>query len=127
MLEKAAAVDCVQHHAELWSIVAEIGQDEVQAIMSAAFAPPQERPSEYASQLLMQWELADPRDRWRWTGELPPAPEVMPIAKPAYRPAQSTVDAFHFVLRAGDPERLATWLRNHPDDAPALLEILEAA
>jgi hypothetical protein len=32
------------------------------------------KPLSYAEQLVRQWELADPRDRWRHTGEpTPPA------------------------------------------------------
>lgn len=132
------AVDMLQNFAEQRGLVVELGQDKVQDVIATAFiwarafaaadeAEEENLPSDYASQLLMQWELADPRDRWRWTGELPPAPEVVPIARPACRPAQSTVDAFRIVLAEGDPERLAVWLRNHPDDAPLLLEMLEAA
>ncbi|MCK1627409.1 hypothetical protein IVA98_30710 [Bradyrhizobium sp. 160] len=127
MLEKTDAVDCAQRHAELWGVVDEIGQDEVQAIMSLAFSPAEGLQSDYASRLVMQWELADPRDRWRWTGELPPMQQVPAIEKLPYRTAQSTIDAFHYVVREGDPERLATWLRNHPADVPTLVGMLEVA
>ncbi|MCP2125798.1 hypothetical protein [Bradyrhizobium ottawaense] len=127
ILEKSDAVDCVQRHAELWGVVDEIGQDEVQRLMAEAFAPAEELPSDCASHLLMQWELADPRDRWRWTGELPPVQQAATIDKPVYRTAQSTIDAFHYVLSLGDRERLAAWLLNHPDDAPAFFKSVEAA
>ncbi|TFV75361.1 hypothetical protein E4K64_16485 [Bradyrhizobium frederickii] len=127
MLEKIDAVDCVQRHAGLWGVVDEIGQDEVQRLMSEYFAPPPEVPSDYAARLIRDWEMADERDRHRWTGELPPVQQVVVAQKLPHRPAQSTVDAFRYVMRVGDPERLTAWLRNHPDDAPALLEMLEAA
>ncbi|TYL87837.1 hypothetical protein FXB38_03195 [Bradyrhizobium cytisi] len=121
------AVDNLKQIAELAGYVDELGQDEVQRLMSEAFAPAEELPSDYAPQLVMQWELADLRDAWRWTGELPPVQQTARIEKPSYRTAQATVDAFHFVLSLGDPERLAAWLRNHPDDASSLIGTLEEA
>jgi hypothetical protein len=42
-----------------------------------------------------------------------------------YRPAASTLDAFWFVVGLDDPERLASWLRDRPQDAPFLLKLLE--
>lgn len=124
---KQVAVDNLQLLAESAGYVDELGQDEVQRLMGEAFAPVQELPPDYAATLVMQWELADPRDRWRWTGELPPVEQAAAIVKPPHRTARSTLDAFHFVMGLGDPERLAAWLRNHPDDALVLLETLEAA
>ncbi|WP_157644369.1 hypothetical protein [Bradyrhizobium sp. WSM2793] len=137
-MEMQWAVDMLQNFAEQRGLVAELGQDKIQDVIAAAFiwarslaaadeAEVEDLPSDYASQLVMQWELDDKRDRWKWTGELPPAPEVMPIEKPAYHTPQSTVDAFLFALSAGDPDRLAVWLRNHVDDAPAFARMLEAA
>jgi hypothetical protein len=53
--------------------------------------------------------------------------EVPPPREPElYRPAASTVDAFWFVASLRDPERLKAWLRNHPEDAPFLLQLLES-
>jgi hypothetical protein len=51
---------------------------------------------------------------------LPPPREPEP-----YRPAQSTVDAFWFVVGLRDPERFKVWLADRPKDAPFLLELLE--
>lgn len=121
------SVDDMQYLAEHWGLVDEIGQDEVQRIIAEAFMPAEDLPSDYAAQLVMAWELDDPRDRWKRTGELPPVWQAAAIAKPAYRTPQSTIDAFGYVLSLGDGERLAAWLREHPTDAPALLETLEAA
>jgi len=47
-----------------------------------------------ADDFVIQVEMADPRDRWRHTGELPPAvvPESSP--KKEYRTPQATIDAF---------------------------------
>ncbi|MBB4378231.1 hypothetical protein [Bradyrhizobium sp. SBR1B] len=132
------SVDVLQAFAEQRGLVVELGQDKVQDVIAAAFiwaralaatdeAEAAASPSDYVNQLLMQWELDDERDNWKWTGQLPPARQAAVIEKPQYRTAQSTIDAFHFVLSLGDPERLAAWLRNHPDDAPALFKSVEAA
>ncbi|MCS3895800.1 hypothetical protein M2171_004933 [Bradyrhizobium japonicum USDA 38] len=133
------SVDMLQNFAEQRGLVAELGQNKVQDVVAAAFIwarslePADDAEdaeacdSGYAASLIMRWEIADPRDRWRWTGELPPAQLVPTIEKTPYRTAQSTIDAFHFVLSLGDPEHLAAWLLNHPDDAPALFKSVEAA
>jgi hypothetical protein len=78
--------------------------------------------------IVTSWELADPRDAWRRTGEPPPAASVRNsdiAAKPArapqpYHPAQSTVDAFRFLTGAGDVGKVRQWLADRPKDAPAL-------
>jgi hypothetical protein len=78
-----------------------------------------------ADDLVTQWELADPRDRWRHTGESPPQlDEGFPPPRP-HRTARSTIDAFFYVLRLKDPERLAAWLDDHPYDKEFLLKLLE--
>ncbi|WP_050043681.1 hypothetical protein [Bradyrhizobium sp. LTSPM299] len=79
------------------------------------------------------WELADPRDAWRQTGEAPPAWTVRnsdiagstPERPQLYRTAQSTVEAFRFVVAAGDIQHVKGWLGDHPKDAPYLISILE--
>jgi hypothetical protein len=76
-----------------------------------------------AADLVKQWELADPRDRWRHTGEPPPKASA-PNARPEpYRAPQSTVDAFKYVVSLNDADYLARWLANHPADAPELFKI----
>jgi hypothetical protein len=84
--------------------------------------------------LVTCWEIADPRDAWRRTGELPPPANVRnsdisarPADKPRpHRPAQSTVDAFRFLVALGDLQRLKSWLAARPKDAPFLLAMLES-
>jgi hypothetical protein len=74
-----------------------------------------------ADDLVTQWELADPRDRWRHTGELPPPlDEGIPAPRP-YWTAQSTIDAYKYLVRQGDAARLEAWLDQHPLDAEYLL------
>ena len=83
-----------------------------------------------AAHVVKQWEMADPRDAWRHTGETPPpdhvrnGPQTEPC-RPSRRPAQSTIDAFLHLARH-DPERLPGWLANHPQDAPELFKIWKA-
>jgi hypothetical protein len=43
----------------------------------------------------------------------------------AYRTAQFTIDAFKYLVRLRDPERLKAWLADRPQDAPTLLKLLE--
>lgn len=78
--------------------------------------------------IVRRLELADPRDRWKHTGEPPPPLVPEPSYRPrrAYCTPQSTVDAFKYVLSLEDPTHLKDWLRDHPDDAPFLLKQLES-
>jgi hypothetical protein len=55
-----------------------------------------------------------------------PADPPAPREPPPYRPAQSTVDAFWYVVSLRDPERFKAWLAARPDDAPFLLKLLES-
>jgi hypothetical protein len=83
--------------------------------------------------LVKQWELADPRDRWKHTGEAPP-PEIVrnsdisakPPKAPSYRTPQATIDAFFYVAALGDADGLVRWLAQHPLDAPYLRKIWRA-
>jgi hypothetical protein len=80
-----------------------------------------------ACDLVTQWELADPRDAWRHTGEKRPRPE--PAAAPRsqrYTTPQSVVDAFLFVARNHDADYVAKWLANHPHDVETLTKLWEA-
>jgi hypothetical protein len=82
---------------------------------------------EEVAAMVARMELADPRDRWRHTGEQPPArinSNEEFISSP-YRTPQSTIDAFWYVVRLGDPEYLIGWLARHPLDAPVLHELWE--
>jgi hypothetical protein len=42
-----------------------------------------------------------------------------------YQTAQSTVDAFWYLVRINEPDRLKAWLEARPLDAPKLLKIYE--
>lgn len=128
ILERVDAVDCIQRHAELWGVVDAFGQDKVQAAMAAAFAPAPEIPSGYAYQLVRGWELADSRDRHRWTGEMPPASQPAPEWPPRrpYATPQSAIDAFFVVHGTGDANRLSNWLTAHPRDVSTLHKLWRA-
>jgi hypothetical protein len=75
--------------------------------------------------LVRSWELDDPRDRWRHTGEPRPKAASDIPSKPPYRTPQATVDAFWYVVRLGDADRLTEWFAEHPLDAPYLCELWE--
>ena len=103
ILPLATAVDNLQWLAERWDLIALHGQGAIQDAMALAFAVDVSPASALPA-------LPDPAPPQRRKG-----------------PAQSTVDAFKYVLRCGNPDALKAWLRDHVDDAPALLEHLEAA
>src|SRR5437868_2689475 len=94
------------------------------------------RIEEEAAVRLARWEMADPRDRWRHTGEPPPPDHVRngpitPTPPPMceehpYRPDAATVDVFRHLVMAGDIERLTAWLAGRPKDAPLLLALIES-
>ena len=52
---------------------------------------------------------------------LPPRSKAEP-----YRPAESTIAAFQYVVSLNDLEHLKNWLADHPADAPFLLKLLES-
>jgi hypothetical protein len=54
------------------------------------------------------------------SSKVPPRGEPEPS-----RPAASTVDAFSYVVSLDDLDRLKAWLRDRPEDTPALLKLLE--
>ena len=59
---------------------------------------------------------------------MPDCPPIVPRSEPEpNRPAQSTVEAFRFVVAAGgDIGRIKAWLADRPKDAPYLLALLES-
>jgi hypothetical protein len=93
------AVDELQAAAERTGLIDRIGRDEVQAIMSAAFAAVRVPPASVV-----------------------PEPEGL---EPSPSTPKSTIDAFWTVVRCNDPERLKSWLRQRPADVPVLLKLLE--
>jgi hypothetical protein len=135
-LSKQQAVDNLQHLIESLNVPGE-DRDAAQAIMAEAFSRCEatEDLDQPSVDLVTQWELADPRDRWKRTGDRPPADDVRNGAvagkqanKPQRRgPPQATLDAFKYVVSLGNPEYLAKWLRDHSDVAPILLKQLPEA
>jgi hypothetical protein len=133
------AVDELQAYAEQSGLIDLIGQDEAQRIMGEAFAAadlPPEADHELsqacereimlrAANLVQQWELADPRDRWQHAGEARPKPSAVPPRREPYELLEVVKQAFWFVATR-EPEKLKAWLARHPDDAPALHKIWKA-
>jgi hypothetical protein len=132
------AVDELQAYAEDFGLVDRIGQDEAQRIMSEAFAMAEAAPDELneaseqeimlrTANLVRQWELDDPRDAWRHTGEHPPrAIESAPTAAQPYRTPESVIQGFWHVVRLDDAERLARWLDQRPRDEKFLCKLWKA-
>lgn len=97
------------------------------------FCADDDPPEWFVGGIMRQWELNDPRDRWRRSGDAPPAAHIRnsdisarPTATPQYRTPRSTVEAFLYVVRLDDPEYLARWLAGHKRDAARLLKIWKA-
>jgi hypothetical protein len=97
-ITKQVAVDAMQFLADAAGYVDEVGQAEIQRLMAQAFAPAEIDPPPLAP--------ASPDER----------------ARP-YRPPQATIDAFFYLVRQDDADRLTAWLSNHPRDAAHLHEI----
>src|SRR4030081_3485577 len=57
------------------------------------------RRQEEIAAIVRDWEMDEPRDRWRHTGEPRPAPHPPPAPpREPYAPPQATLDAFRFVV-----------------------------
>ena len=74
------------------------------------------RRQEDVATILARWEATDSN-----TDRLPSV-----RTSELYRPAQSTRDAFFYVVALDDVDRLKAWLADHPKDAPILLQLLES-
>jgi hypothetical protein len=127
------AVDELQAFATLSGLVEAISQQSVQETMAFDGDVGMVDACEYeihlrTANLVQQWELADPRDRWRWTGEPRPiAQPEQPARREPYPPPQATIDAFFFLARQQDADCLARWLAARPTDAPALYKIWKSS
>jgi hypothetical protein len=78
---------------------------------------------ERRAELIRQIEVAEimaRMDAMEGPSKAPPRAEPEP-----YRPPQSTIDAFWYVVGLRDPERFKAWLADRPKDAPFLLQLLE--
>jgi hypothetical protein len=123
------AVDELQAYAEVSGLVDRVGQDAAQEIMGEAFAMVDLLPDAddelneacereiilRGAEIMQRWEAADKRRR-----------SYPPHRPEPYRPAESTVAAFRYVVSLDDPDYLAAWLAKHPADAPHLLKIWKA-
>jgi len=100
LLSKPTAIDHLQWLAETWHLVELHGQDAIQVIIAKPFS----------------------RIRYELVSDEPPDD----IEPPKHAgTAQSTIDAFWYVVGLNDEDRLASWLANHRQDAPYLRKLLE--
>ena len=93
------AVDGLQAAAVQYGLIADLGQDKVQRIISEAFAKVP-RPGKLEDAIA---ELADGLNDWLFDETSRPHGEV----------AQSTLDAAAYLVLQNDPERLRAWLEKH--------------
>jgi hypothetical protein len=75
------------------------------------------------SDFVARLEMADPRDRWKHTGELPSSFIAEPPLKNEYRTPQATLDAFFGWIVRQDEATQAHWLAEHPKDAPLIRKL----
>jgi hypothetical protein len=80
---------------------------------------------ERRADLIRQIEIAEIMARMEAMDS--PAEIHPPRAPEPYRPARSTVDAFFYLVRLDDLERIKAWLADRPTDAPLLLAMLESS
>jgi hypothetical protein len=146
------AADSLQHDAEASGLIAELGQDEVQAIMAAAFAnvgPDLELVAGAAESSSAEdaWNSPTWRqaaidyhqargDRVSIVGphDLPARWDEMPIGEFSHRlndpqrhgVAKSTLDAADYLLRENDPKRFEAWLLRHtPAERTAIIAYID--
>jgi hypothetical protein len=100
------AVDALQAAAAANGLVAELGQDAVQEIMSAAFV----RTLALASTM---------------TAPIPPDEPLEHRPAPGHL-AASTIDALRYVISQRDPERLRSWLTRRPRGERQVMKSLMA-
>src|SRR6266851_3044857 len=77
---------------------------------------------ERRAELIRQVEVAALLARWEAQDALAPCEPLPPREPDPYRPAQSTIHAFWFVIGLRDPERFKAWLADRLKDAPFLLQ-----
>jgi hypothetical protein len=125
-IELHDAVDELQHWAEKTGLVAAIGQDAVQAILSQPFALVRAELDEIEPTLAELAVEFDAADSWQRLGDaaancverMAHSAKVKPKC-----PADSTIAAFLYVARNESTDYLAKWLAQRPLDAPHLLKI----
>jgi hypothetical protein len=104
-LEIPDCVDNLQHFAKRTGLVKMIGQDAVQAIIDEELRPVRDRVAAGESK---RGDILE-EDQAQQDG---------------HKTAQSTVDAFFYLVRLGDSARLKCWLDDHPLDREHLQRLL---
>ena len=77
----------------------------------------------YAREIIKRWEYEDRRRPARTDGD--PMSNILTFRPRPYRTPEATIDAFWYLVRLNDPDRLKAWLAARPKDAPTLLELYE--
>jgi hypothetical protein len=103
-IELHEAVDELQAYAERAGLLAQIGQDAVQAIIAEPFA---RIPTTIEPKAILQ------------------VPEPEPPKRSYYTP-QSTISAFWYAVGLNDENYLTQWIAEHPKDAAYLRKLWEA-
>ena len=81
---------------------------------------------ERRAELIRQVEVAEIFARLEAMDSPSERPVVVREVEPKpYRTPQATTDAFSYLVRLGDVDRLKDWLLARPEDAPFLLGLLE--
>jgi hypothetical protein len=139
------ATDALQDYAERSGLVAVIGQDATQSIMSDAFACLHPGECEWCGlrleqhmridtaagpeffcddlEALIQLRAADLVIHWEMEDSR--ACETRQQEQPS-RPAPNTIAAFQSIVERGNVGALKAWLADRPQDAPFLLALLES-
>jgi hypothetical protein len=122
-LEIVDVVDPLQDFAESTGLVAGIGQDRVQAIISGGAEPAEELPpsSPMSHHIVARDGVASASELQRMIDRCGEE------RRRRNGPPQATIDAFHYVVNLDDQERLDSWLADHAQDASALIEMLRKA
>jgi hypothetical protein len=128
-LDLQTAIDELWLASERDGLIRMFGADAVQRVLAESFARwhvwAEIDELEWLAELRQQQELAGILERISAPIDEPRRDHPRRAEPPPYRPAQSTIDAFWFVVGLRDPERLKAWLADHPQDAPFLLQLLK--
>jgi hypothetical protein len=134
-------VDALQEFAEKSGLVLEIGQDAVQEILSAAFTPFREvewaaqaqfdeledREADNAALLYCDRCGSNPSFCGACRADDEPKRGRAPNKRAEFRPAQSLIDAFKYLVKEGDQDRLRAWVAARSADESEFFRTMVAS